>query len=340
MELDTRAQSLLKTLITHHIGDGQPVGSKTLSASSGLDLSPASIRNIMKDLEDAGFVSSPHTSAGRIPTNKGYRLFVDSLVTVQSLDDLEISSLKNQLITSDNKHLISSAANTLSELTKFAGIVMIPKAKKIKYKHIEFIGLSERRVLVIIVTDDGNVQNRVLYTKHDYDKASLTEASNYFNKEFSGYSIEEAKIRLTDDLKNMKTNISDLMSSAINSAADDGDGHDDSNHIVMSGQTKLLETAELSQNVASIRKILEIFEKKTALLKLLESSHHANGIQIFIGEESGYQALDECSVITAPYEAYGEVLGILGVIGPTRMAYERVIPIVDITAKLLGNSIK
>ena len=337
MDLDSRAQSLLKTLITHHIGDGQPVGSKTLSASSDLDLSPASIRNIMKDLEDAGFVSSPHTSAGRIPTNKGYRLFVDSLVTVQSLDDIEISSLKNQLIASDNKHLISSAANTLSELTKFAGIVMIPKVKKIKYKHIEFIGISERRVLVIIVTDDGNVQNSVLYTNHDYDKTSLTEAANYFNKEFSGYSVEEAKKRLMDDLKHMKTNISDLMSSAINSAADN---NDEADNIVMSGQTKLLETVELSQNVASIRKILEVFEKKSALLKLLESSQHANGIQIFIGEESGYQALDECSVITAPYEADGEVLGILGVIGPTRMAYERVIPIVDITAKLLGNSIK
>ena len=337
MDLDSRAQSLLKTLITHHIDDGQPVGSKTLSASSDLDLSPASIRNIMKDLEDAGFVSSPHTSAGRIPTNKGYRLFVDSLVTVQSLDDVEISSLKNQLIASDNKHLISSAANTLSELTKFAGIVMIPKAKKIKYKHIEFIGISERRVLVIIITDDGNVQNSVLYTNHDYDKTSLTEAANYFNKEFSGYSVEEAKKRLVDDLKHMKTNISDLMSSAINSAADN---NDEADNIVMSGQTKLLETVELSQNVASIRKILEVFEKKSALLKLLESSQHANGIQIFIGEESGYQALDECSVITAPYEADGEVLGILGVIGPTRMAYERVIPIVDITAKLLGNSIK
>ena len=337
MDLDSRAQSLLKSLITHHIDDGQPVGSKTLSASSDLDLSPASIRNIMKDLEDAGFVSSPHTSAGRIPTNKGYRLFVDSLVTVQSLDDVEISSLKNQLIASDNKHLISSAANTLSELTKFAGIVMIPKAKKIKYKHIEFIGISERRVLVIIITDDGNVQNSVLYTNHDYDKTSLTEAANYFNKEFSGYSVEEAKKRLVDDLKHMKTNISDLMSSAINSAADN---NDEADNIVMSGQTKLLETVELSQNVASIRKILEVFEKKSALLKLLESSQHANGIQIFIGEESGYQALDECSVITAPYEADGEVLGILGVIGPTRMAYERVIPIVDITAKLLGNSIK
>ena len=336
MDLDTRAQTLLKTLITHHISDGNPVGSKTLSSSSNLDLSPATIRNIMKDLEDAGFVSSPHTSAGRIPTNKGYRLFVDSLVTVQSLNDFEISSLQKQLVLSDKKHLMNSAANTLSELTKFAGVVMIPKAKKLQYKHIEFLSLSEKRVLVIIVTDDGNVQNRVLYTKHNYDKEKLVEASNYFNKEFSGFSMEGAKKKLLNDLKNMKVDISDLMSSAIVTSTNDND--DD--HLIMSGQAKLLETAELSQNVASIKKILEIFEKKSALLNLLESSHNADGIQIFIGEESGYQALDECSVITAPYEADGEILGMLGVIGPTRMAYERVIPIVDITAKLLGKSIK
>jgi heat-inducible transcriptional repressor len=186
------------------------------------------------------------------------------------------------------------------------------------------------------VTDDGNVQNRVLYTKHDYDKEKLVEASNYFNKEFSGFSIEEAKKKLLKDLKNMKVDISDLMSSAIVTSSNENDN----DHLVMSGQAKLLETAELSQNVASIKKILEIFEKKSALLNLLESSHNADGIQIFIGEESGYQALDECSVITAPYEADGEILGMLGVIGPTRMAYERVIPIVDITAKILGKSIK
>jgi heat-inducible transcriptional repressor len=231
---------------------------------------------------------------------------------------------------------MNSAANTLSELTKFAGVVMIPKAKKLQYKHIEFLSLSEKRVLVIIVTDDGNVQNRVLYTKHNYDKEKLVEASNYFNKEFSGFSMEGAKKKLLNDLKNMKEDISDLMSSAIVTSTNDN--NDD--HLIMSGQAKLLETAELSQNVASIKKILEIFEKKSALLNLLESSHNADGIQIFIGEESGYQALDECSVITAPYEADGEILGMLGVIGPTRMAYERVIPIVDITAKLLGKSIK
>jgi len=336
MDLDKRAQTLLKTLISHHIGDGQPVGSKTLATTSSLDLSPASIRNIMKDLEDAGFIISPHTSSGRVPTQKGYRFFVDSLVTMKSLNQSEISALKDQLIMSDNKHLISSVADTLSHLTKFAGVVLIPRAKKIAFKHIEFLELSKNRILVIIVTDDGGVQNRVLYTENNYNKQNLLEASNFFNQHYAGYNIEEVKSRLVNELKTMKAEMVTLMTAAIETS----DDIDQNENLVMSGQRNLLETSELSQNVSSVRKIVEVFEKKSALLQLLEKSHRANGIQIFIGEESGYKALDECSVITAPYEADGEVLGMLGVIGPTRMAYERVIPIVDITAKLLGNSIK
>ena len=336
MDLDKRAQTLLKTLISHHIGDGQPVGSKTLATASSLDLSPASIRNIMKDLEGAGFITSPHTSAGRIPTQKGYRFFVDSLVTIKSLDELEISKLKDQLIISDSKHLINSVADTLSHLTKFAGVVLIPRAKKVSFKHIEFLELSNNRILVIIVTDDGGVQNRVLYTENDYNKQSLLEASNFFNQHYAGYDIEQVKGKLVSELKTMKAEMVTLMNAAIETSGD----ADQNDNLVMSGQKNLLETSELSKNVSSVRKIVEIFEKKSALLQLLEKSHRADGIQIFIGEESGYQALDECSVITAPYEADGEILGMLGVIGPTRMAYERVIPIVDITAKLLSNSIK
>ena len=336
MDLDKRAQTLLKTLISHHIGDGQPVGSKTLATASSLDLSPASIRNIMKDLEDAGFITSPHTSAGRIPTQKGYRFFVDSLVTIKSLDELEISKLKDQLILSDSKHLINSVADTLSHLTKFAGVVLIPRANKVSFKHIEFLELSKNRILVIIVTDDGGVQNRVLYTENDYNKQSLLEASNFFNQHYSGFDIEQVKGKLVSELKTMKSEMMALMNAAIETSGD----ADQNDNLVMSGQKNLLETSELSQNVSSVRKIVEIFEKKSALLQLLEKSHRADGIQIFIGEESGYQALDECSVITAPYESDGEILGMLGVIGPTRMAYERVIPIVDITAKLLSNSIK
>jgi len=304
MDLDKRAQTLLKTLISHHIGDGQPVGSKTLATASSLDLSPASIRNIMKDLEDAGFITSPHTSAGRIPTQKGYRFFVDSLVTIKSLDELEISKLKDQLILSDSKHLINSVADTLSHLTKFAGVVLIPRANKVSFKHIEFLELSKNRILVIIVTDDGGVQNRVLYTENDYNRQSLLEASNFFNQHYSGFDIEQVKGKLVSELKSMKTEMMVLMNAAIETSGD----ADQNDNLVMSGQKNLLETSELSQNVSSVRKIVEIFEKKTALLQLLEKSHRADGIQIFIGEESGYQALDECSVITAPYEADGKFL--------------------------------
>jgi len=336
MEIDTRTQHLLKTLINHHIIDGQPVGSKTLTASSGLDLSSASIRNIMKDLEDAGFISSPHTSAGRIPTHKGYRFFVDSLVTMKSPNKSKLDMLQSSLKTSNTKEMINITADTLSSLTNFAGVVMLPKAKKISFKHIEFLNLSKNRILVIIVTSDGSVQNRVLDIQEEYDQSMLIEASNFFNEHYKDLDISKIKENIIDELSTMKKNMINLMSAAmefsINPKLDES--------LILTGQGNLLDTADLSQNVKSIKKIIELFEKKTALLQLLEKSHHSSGMQIFIGEESGYQALDECSIVTAPYQSDGEVLGILGVIGPTRMAYERVIPIVDITAKMLSKSIK
>ena len=336
MEIDTRTQHLLKTLINHHIADGQPVGSKTLTASSGLDLSSASIRNIMKDLEDAGFISSPHTSAGRIPTHKGYRFFVDSLVTMKSPNKADLDILQSSLQTSNSKDLVNITADTLSSMTNFAGVVMLPKAKKISFKHIEFLNLSKQRILVIIVTSDGSVQNRVLDTQEEYDQSTLIEASNFFNDHYKDLDISKIKEKIIDELSTMKKNMTNLMSAAvelsINPKLDE--------NLILTGQGKLLDTVDLSQNVKSIKKIIELFEKKTALLQLLEKSHHSSGMQIFIGEESGYQALDECSIVTAPYQSDGEVLGILGVIGPTRMAYERVIPIVDITAKMLSKSIK
>ena len=336
MEIDTRTQHLLKTLINHHIADGQPVGSKTLTASSGLDLSSASIRNIMKDLEDAGFISSPHTSAGRIPTHKGYRFFVDSMVTMKSPNKADLDILQSSLQTSNSKDLVNITADTLSSMTNFAGVVMLPKAKKISFKHIEFLNLSKQRILVIIVTSDGNVQNRVLDTQEEYDQSTLIEASNFFNEHYKDLDISKIKEKIIEELSTMKKNMTNLMSAAvelsINPKLDE--------NLILTGQGKLLDTVDLSQNVKSIKKIIELFEKKTALLQLLEKSHQSSGMQIFIGEESGYQALDECSIVTAPYQSDGEVLGILGVIGPTRMAYERVIPIVDITAKMLSKSIK
>ena len=336
MEIDTRTQHLLKTLINHHIADGQPVGSKTLTTSSGLDLSSASIRNIMKDLEDAGFISSPHTSAGRIPTHKGYRFFVDSLVTMKSPNKADLDILQSSLQTSNSKDLVNITADTLSSMTNFAGVVMLPKAKKISFKHIEFLNLSKQRILVIIVTSDGSVQNRVLDTQEEYDQSTLIEASNFFNEHYKDLDISKIKEKIIDELSTMKKNMTNLMSAAVELSISPKLDE----NLILTGQGKLLDTVDLSQNVKSIKKIIELFEKKTALLQLLEKSHHSSGMQIFIGEESGYQALDECSIVTAPYQSDGEVLGILGVIGPTRMAYERVIPIVDITAKMLSKSIK
>jgi len=320
MEIDTRTQHLLKTL----------------TASSGLDLSSASIRNIMKDLEDAGFISSPHTSAGRIPTHKGYRFFVDSLVTMKSPNKADLDILQSSLQTSNSKDLVNITAGILSSMTNFAGVVMLPKAKKISFKHIEFLNLSKQRILVIIVTSDGSVQNRVLDTQEEYDQSTLIEASNFFNEHYKDLDISKIKEKIIDELSTMKKNMTNLMSAAVELSISPKLDE----NLILTGQGKLLDTVDLSQNVKSIKKIIELFEKKTALLQLLEKSHRSSGMQIFIGEESGYQALDECSIVTAPYQSDGEVLGILGVIGPTRMAYERVIPIVDITAKMLSKSIK
>ena len=333
--MDKRAQILLKTLVEHYISDGQPIGSRTLLQHSGLDVSSATIRNVMSDLEQLGFIASPHTSAGRIPTQKGYRLFVDSLLTVQQLDVKAVSQLKNGLSSPNQHELINSAADMLSQLTQFAGVVMIPKRKTLYFKHLEFLPLTEKRILVIIVTNDSNVQNRILLTEKAYSASELTQASNYFNANFSGQTFDEVQQKLRAELKQMQTDMNRLMNAALeaNTSADAGDG------VVIAGERNLLNIDELSTNVNSLRKLFEVFERRTSLMSLLDNSQRAEGIQIFIGSESGYLPLDECSMITAPYKADGQVVGTLGVIGPTRMAYERVIPIVDVTAKLLSNAL-
>lgn len=333
--MDKRAQILLKTLVEHYISDGQPIGSRTLLQHSGLDVSPATIRNVMSDLEQLGFIASPHTSAGRIPTQKGYRLFVDSLLTVQPLENQAIQQMKQGLNSPNQNELINNAADMLSQLTQFAGVVMIPKRQRVAFKHLEFLPLSDKRILVIIVTSDGNVQNRIILAEKPYSASELTHASNYFNANFSGQTFTEVQQKLHLELKQMQTDISTLMAAALeaSSKAADNDG------VVIAGERNLLQVDELSTNVNSLRKLFEIFERRTSLMQLLDNSQHAEGIQIFIGGESGYLPLDECSMITAPYEADGQVVGTLGVIGPTRMAYERVIPIVDVTSKLLSNAL-
>lgn len=337
--MDKRAQILLKTLVEHYISDGQPIGSRTLLQHSGLDVSPATIRNVMSDLEHLGFIASPHTSAGRIPTQKGYRLFVDTLLTVQPLQNQQIQQLKSGLSSPNQSELIASAADMLSQLTQFAGLVMIPKRKTLSFKHLEFLPLTEKRILVIIVTSDSNVQNRIILSEKPYSASELTQASNYFNANFSGQTFEEVQQKLHLELKQMQNDMKKLINDALEANIHAGAGDAKNEGVVIAGERNLLNIDELSTNVNSLRKLFEIFERRTSLMQLLDNSQHAEGIQIFIGGESGYLPLDECSMVTAPYEADGQVVGTLGVIGPTRMAYECVIPIVDVTAKLLSNAL-
>lgn len=333
--LNERSQILLKTLVERYITEGQPVGSRTLSRFSGLDLSPASIRNVMSDLEEMGFITSPHTSAGRIPTALGYRVFVDTLLTVRPLETVEIHQLEEQLHPDNPQRLINSASQLLSELTQFAGVVMTPRPSNV-FKHLEFIPLGERRVLLIIVTPEGDVQNRILTTDRIYSQSELTLASNFFNQHYAGKTLDDVTFNLRDELRQLQTDISSLMEAAlaVSSQAFSGGGQ-----YVIAGERNLLNVEDLTSNVASLRKLFGLFEEKTEMLKLLEISRQAEGVKIFIGEESGVTPLDECSVVTAPYEANGQIVGTVGVIGPTRMAYERVIPIVDVTAKLLSSAL-
>jgi heat-inducible transcriptional repressor len=322
--------------VEHYISDGQPVGSRTLAQCSGLELSPASIRNMMAELEEKGFISSPHTSAGRIPTPLGYRLFVDTLLTVRPLENAEIRRLESKLQSPDPQALIDSTAKLLSELTRFAGVVMIPRRRSVAFRHLEFVPLSDKRILLIIVAADGNVQNRIVSTERVFTPSELTQASNFFNQHFSGQTFDEVRLKLHAELKQMQSDMTRLMTAALETGDQAMDVEDG---LVLAGESKLFNVAELSSNIVSLRKLFEAFENRTSLLQLLDNSQHAEGVQIFIGGESGYSPLDECSMVTAPYEVDGAVVGTLGVIGPTRMAYERVIPIVDITAKLLSNAL-
>ena len=335
--LDERSRTLLKTLIERYIADGQPVGSRALSKYSGLDLSAATVRNVMADLEELGFIASPHTSAGRVPTPRGYRFFVDSLLTMQPLDTAKIHAIEGQLHPSQPQQLISSASHLLSGLTHFAGIVLTPRRKAPRIRHIEFVSLSEKRILLILVTTDGDVQNRILFTERPYSQSELVVATNYLNQYFAGHDFEQIRKRVKEDLLKLHGDLQNLMAAAL-AAGDDALNRADDQYII-SGERNLLEVEELSSNMKRLRELFDLFEQRTALMQLLDISHRADGVQIFIGGESGLAPLDECSVVTAPYEVDGQIVGSVGVIGPTRMAYERVIPIVDITAKLLSSAL-
>lgn len=335
-----RARLLLSTLIQRYVNDGRPVGSTTLAREAGLDLSPATIRNIMADLENLGLVASPHTSAGRIPTVKGYRLFVDTLLTASpsltSADNLDVESLMQRMRNGEGgQGLVSSVSDMLSGMTNMAGLVTLPKQEAQAWRHIEFVSLSGNRVLSIMVLNDQEVQNRVLDTARPYSPSELQQAANYLNQAFAGRSLREVRYTLLQEMRDAKERMDKMMLDALEMAGRVCEGERDED-FVMAGQINLMNFAELS-NVEKLRDLFEAFGEKRDILHLLDQCQQAQGVQIYIGEESGYKPLDECSMVASPYRVDGEVVGVLGVIGPTRMAYDRVIPIVDITARLLGS---
>jgi heat-inducible transcriptional repressor len=329
--LDDRAKLLMKSLVERYIADGQPVGSRTLSKASGLDLSPATIRNVMSDLEELGLIVSPHTSAGRIPTARGYRLFVDTMLTA-SRDQIKTHSLAPD----QPQKVLSNAANLLSTLSQFVGVVMAPKRTSL-FRHIEFLRLSERRLLVILVSPEGDVQNRVIFTEVDYNQQQLLEATNFLNSHYVGLSIEQVRERLKAETEVLRDEIASLMVTAlrVNSEAV-SDSNDD---VVIAGERNLLSVSDFSHDMGHLRRAFDLFEQKAQLMRLLDVTGRAEGVRIFIGGESKIVPFEDLSIVSAPYEVDGQVVGTLGVVGPTRMPYDRMIQIVDITSKLVSNAL-
>ena len=334
--LDDRAKTLLKALVERYIADGQPVGSRTLSRASGLELSPATIRNVMADLEDLGLIASPHTSAGRIPTARGYRLFVDTMLTAQPLHLRSVPALEPQLQHDQPQRVIANAAQLLSSLSNFVGVITAPRKASV-FHHFEFMRLSERRVLVILVAPDGDVQNRVIFTAQDYTHPQLVEASNYLTSHYAGLTLEDVRERLKTEVDALRGEIAALMQAAVQAGSEAM--ADSQEQVVVAGERNLLTVQDFSNDLGSLRKLFEVFEQKTQLMRLLDVSSRAEGVRIYIGGESMVVPFEELSVVSAPYEVDGKVVGTLGVIGPTRMAYDRMIQIVDITSRLVSNAL-
>jgi heat-inducible transcriptional repressor len=342
--LDERAKTLLKTLVERYIADGQPVGSRTLSRASGLELSPATIRNVMADLEELGLIVSPHTSAGRVPTARGYRLFVDTMLTARTLDAeatvaqmlSEMGGNRDALQPDQPQRVIAQAASMLSNLSSFVGVITTPRKASV-FRHIEFLRLGERRVLVILVAPDGDVQNRVIITAKDHSQPELIEATNFLNTHYAGLTVDDVRERLKTELETLSADIATLMRAAVQAGSDAMAESEE--QVVVSGERNLLGVQDLHHDMRGLRDMFDIFEQKTQLMRLLEGSSRAEGVRIFIGGESRVVPFESLSVVSAPYEVDGQVVGTLGVIGPTRMPYDRMIQIVDITSKLVGNAL-
>ncbi|MBD7961659.1 MAG: heat-inducible transcriptional repressor HrcA [Comamonas sp.] len=330
--LDERSKLLLKALVERYISDGQPVGSRTLSRASGLELSPATIRNVMSDLEEMGLIVSPHTSAGRIPTARGYRLFVDTMLTVQSG-----GLVAPELVAEQPQKVIANAAQLLSNMSQFVGVVMAPRRSSV-FKHIEFVKLSERRVLVIIVSPQGDVQNRVIFTDAEFSASQLIEASNFINANYAGLDIEQVRERIKQEVDQLRGEVANLMQAAVNVSAEVM-SQAPQEQVIISGERNLLAVSDFSSDMGNLRRAFELFEQKTQILRLLDFSSKAEGVRIYIGGESQVVPFEELSVVSAPYEVDGQIVGTLGVIGPTRMHYDKMIQIVDITSKLVSNAL-
>jgi heat-inducible transcriptional repressor len=335
--MDARAKSLLKTLVELYIAEGTPVGSRTLSRASGLELSPATIRNVMADLEELGLIASPHTSAGRVPTARGYRVFVDAMLTAQPLERELPSTAREQLQSGQPSRVITNAAQMLSNLSNFVGVITAPKKASV-FHHIEFLRLGERRVLLILVAPDGDVQNRVIMTARDYTQSELVEAANFLNTHYAGLTIDAVRERLQQEVESLRSEIATLMQAAVQ-AGTEAMAESSSEQLVVSGERNLLAVRDFGHDMSSLRKLFDLFEQKTQLMRLLDVSSRAEGVRIYIGGESGVVPYDELSIVSAPYEVNGQVVGTLGVIGPTRMPYDRMIQIVDITSKLVSNAL-
>ena len=334
-QLNERALYLFKTLVERYIRDGQPVGSRTLSRDSMLSLSPATVRNVMADLEECGLLRAPHTSAGRVPTNQGFRFFVDTLQRIEPLEGAQVALLKEQLNPDQNRGaLMESASALLSDITHLAGVVMLPRHEQLTLRQVEFLSLSEDQVLVILVVNEREVQNRIIRTGRHYSPAELQQAANYLNSVCAGRDLVTVREEILAELRATRESMNAMMLAAVEMAEKALVTEPEADEVVVAGQTNLMDSGELA-DMDKLRRLFDAFNEKRELLNLLDHSLNAEGVQIFIGEESGFNVLDECSVVTAPYGDEHEVLGVLGVIGPTRMAYERVIPIVDITARLL-----
>lgn len=339
--LDERAQHLLRVLISRYIDEGQPVGSRTLSRDSGLELSPATIRNIMADLEDMGFVESPHTSAGRVPTSKGYRFFVDTLVRLAPPQGQDLQAFQDSLreAAGDPQALALSTSTLLSAVTRLAGVVTVPRRSHMALRQIEFLPLSGRRVLAILVVNNTEVQNKILDVQRDFGESELRQAANYLTEQFGGRDLYQVRRQLLEELRATRRSMNELMLDAIELAQDVFPESAPNSEYVMAGETNLMGIEDLA-DMEKLRDLFEAFASRRDILHLLDQSLNAEGVQIFIGQESGYRMLDSCSIVAAPYTTEDDVMGVLGVIGPTRMAYERVIPIVDVTAKLVGRALK